>query len=118
MTYDMKLCIVIILLCFWLMSSEDPNPKRRKCAAKTLKSKMAMTSATGKSINKDKKDSPSPAAPSSFPVGSTVFGAPTYFPATNPWQNDQNVTRLSTGARRLDRLFILSLFFFHFHLFC
>ena len=82
MIFDMKLCIVIILLCFWLMSSDDPNPKRRKCAAKTLKSKMAMTSATGKSINKDKKDSPSPAAPSSFPVGSTVFKKPTYFPAT------------------------------------
>ena len=90
MTFDMKLCIVIIVLCFLLMSSEDPNPKRRKCAAKTLKSKMAMTSARGKSINKDKKDSPSPAPPSTFPVGSTVFGAPAYFPATNPWQNDQN----------------------------
>ena len=90
MTFDMKLCIVVILLCFWLMSGEDPTPKRRKCAAKTLKSKMAAASATGKAINKDKKDSQSPAAPSSFPVGSTVFGAPTYFPATNPWQNDQN----------------------------
>ena len=45
---------------------------------------------TGKNINKDKKDSSSPAAPSSFPVGSKVFWAPTYFPATYPWQNDQN----------------------------
>ena len=63
-------------------------------------------STAGKSANKDKKDSPSPAvsgAPSSFPVGNTIFGAPTSFTATNPWQNEMN-SRFDTVLEKLTKI--------------
>ena len=94
---DLRYCIIVLLVCFCLMNGENPEPKRRKyrVGTKTKATASKMAAQSGKNTGQDKKDSPSlakpskPGAPSSFPAGSSVFGAPTYFP-TNPWQNDQN----------------------------
>lgn len=77
------------------MNGIDPKPKRRKYRLTKKEAGLVenMAAAPGKSGNKESKDSPSaPKANSnpSFPAGPSVFGAPTYFPTTNPWQNEQN----------------------------
>ena len=108
--FDLKLCVLLALVCSCLMSGEDPNPKRRKCRVVSTKATASKMATMGKSVVQDKKDSPSAAAakstktsvPSSFPAGSSVFGAPTYIPA-NPWQNDQN-TKLDYIVEKLTKI--------------
>lgn len=89
------------------MKLENPEKRRRKGnishlhivnAGPKVSTRTKMASSTAKSSSHDKKSKDSPLAsnPStggnnpSFTPGQTLFGAPTYFPATNPRQTDQS----------------------------
>ena len=90
----MKICVgkllvtLVVFLC--LMSGKDPKLKRRKYQLRTIEAGLVenMAAAPGKS---GKKESISKANRNPFfPAGPSIFGAPNYFPTTNPWQNEQN----------------------------
>ena len=91
------------------MSGEDPNPKRRKYRSVSSKASKGNMATSGKGVIQENKDSPSVAKPTqpsvstAFPTGPSIFGAPTYFPATNPWQNDQN-TKLDFIMEKLTKI--------------
>lgn len=88
---------------------ENPEKRRRKGnislthsyseTKASTRTKMASSTAKSSSHEKKQKDSPSLSNQSAggpggsnptFTPGQTLFGAPTYFPATNPWQTDQS----------------------------